>query len=151
MQIKGRILAVASSGGHWEQLLAVSPAFADCELIYATTANTASAFVGLSPVHLLAECNAHRPVASARCAWQTLRLVLRIRPTFVVSTGAAPGVFALFFGKIFGARTVWIDSVANAERLSLSGRLAAWFADEHLVQWRHLARTDGSNYWGSVL
>lgn len=151
MQIKGRILAVASSGGHWEQLIAVSPAFADHDIFYATTTQDPGGVSGPHPIHLLPDCNARRPLASARCAWQTLQLIRRLRPEFVISTGAAPGVFALFFGKFFGARTVWIDSVANAERLSLSGRLTAWFADKHLVQWQHLAGSTGSSYWGSVL
>lgn len=151
MQIKGRILAVASSGGHWEQLMAVRPAFADHDLTYATTTPDPTTILGDMPIHLLPECNARRPLASLRCAWRTLRLVHRLRPEFVISTGAAPGAFALFFGKFYGARTVWIDSVANAERLSLSGRLTAWFADQHLVQWQHLSHPGGSSYWGSVL
>lgn len=151
LHIKGRIFAVASSGGHWEQLMAVHEAFADHDIIYATTIADPPGINGDSPIHVLPDCNARQPLASLHCAWRTLRLIHRLRPEFVVSTGAAPGVFALFFGKFYGARTVWIDSVANAERLSLSGRLTAWFADQHLVQWQHLARGGGSSYWGSVL
>lgn len=151
VQIKGRILAVASQGGHWEQLMAVSPAFADHDIIYATTVHDTKAAAGRHPVHVLPECNARHPIASAHCAWVTFRLIRQLQPEFVISTGAAPGFFALLFGKFSGARTVWIDSVANAERLSLSGRLAAWFADQHLVQWQHLSRPGGPSHWGSVL
>jgi len=79
------------------------------------------------------------------------RLVLRIRPEVVVSTGAAPGYFALRAGKALGARTVWIDSLANAGELSLSGRMVSKHADLWLTQWEHLERPEGPRFLGSVL
>ena len=70
----------------------------------------------------------------------------------MVSTGAAPGLMALAVAKLVaGSRTVWIDSIANSERLSLSGRLARPVADAWLVQWPHLARPGGPEHWGAVL
>ena len=49
---------------------------------------------------------------------RTFLVVLRERPDVVVSTGAAPGYFALRFGRLFGARTLWLESIANVEELS---------------------------------
>ena len=70
----------------------------------------------------------------------------------VISTGAAPGLVALAVAKLLtGSRTVWIDSIANTKQLSLSGRLARPVADAWLVQWPHLARPGGPEYWGAVL
>ena len=70
----------------------------------------------------------------------------------MVSTGAAPGLVALALAKLMlGSRTIWIDSIANSERLSLSGRLARPVADAWLTQWAHLARPGGPDYWGAVL
>ena len=82
---------------------------------------------------------------------QVLVLMLRIRPDAVISTGAAPGYFALRIGKMLGARTIWIESVANAEELSMSGRKIGKHADLWLTQWEHLAQPDGPHYWGAVL
>ncbi len=46
----------------------------------------------------------------------TTRLVLKLRPDVVISTGAAPGLLALAAAKwLTGARTIWIDSLANAD------------------------------------
>jgi hypothetical protein len=80
-----------------------------------------------------------------------LLLLLRVRPDVVISTGAAPGYFALRLGRILGARTVWVDSVANAEELSMSGRMAGKYADLWLTQWEHLAEKGGPMFKGSVL
>ena len=77
--------------------------------------------------------------------------VAMIRPDVVVTTGAAPGLSALMVGKLFGARTMWIDSIANSEQLSGSGKVARHFADVWLTQWEHLAADSGPQYWGGVL
>lgn len=84
-------------------------------------------------------------------AFQVGYIVSKVRPHFVISTGAAPGVFALAFGKLFRARTIWVDSVANADQLSLSGKLAGKFADLWLTQWPHLEAVRGPRFSGSVL
>ena len=84
--------------------------------------------------------------SAARVAW----LVLRLRPAVILSTGAAPGFFALLFGRLVGARGVWIDSVANAETLSMSGKLAGRVAKLWLTQWPEVAREGGPEYAGSV-
>ena len=80
-----------------------------------------------------------------------LGLVFRERPDVVITTGAAPGYFGVRFGKWLGARVVWVDSVANAEELSLSGEKAGTFVDLWLTQWAHLAREGGPECLGSVL
>ena len=93
--------------------------------------------------------------------WQKWRLVkqllgiafilIRYRPDVVISTGAAPGYFALRLARLIGARTIWIDSMANAEELSLSGQRIGKHADLWLTQWEHLAKPEGPQYLGSVL
>jgi len=78
-------------------------------------------------------------------------LVIRLRPAVVISTGAAPGYIAIRVGKLLGARTIWLDSVANSESLSLSGQKISKYADLWLTQWEHLAAPGGPRYFGSVL
>ena len=69
----------------------------------------------------------------------------------VISTGAAPGLLCLPAARLIGARTLWIDSIANGERLSLSGRIARRLAHECLTQWEHLACEPKPKYRGAVL
>ena len=76
--------------------------------------------------------------------------MIKERPDVVVSTGAAPGYFGIRFGKLVGARTIWIDSIANAEELSLSGLKAGKHVDLWLTQWEHLAQQEGPHYHGNV-
>ncbi len=93
--------------------------------------------------------------------WNKLRLiyqaatvlwvVLRTRPEVVVSTGASPGFFAMLFGRLLRRKTIWVDSIANVDEMSLSGQQAHRFADLWLTQWEHLARPEGPTYFGAVL
>ena len=146
-----RLLAVASGGGHWVQLARLLPAFGDCEVSYATTLGGYRADVGGARFFRVPDANQDRKLAllvlGLRMAW----VVLRVRPHVVVSTGAAPGYFAVRLAKLLGARTVWLDSLANAEKLSLCGRWVGPHADLWLTQWPHLARPEGPQYAGAVI
>ncbi len=146
-----RVIAIASGGGHWKQLMLMRPGFDAHRVAYVTTLPGLAEQSQASPAFLVPDCNRNEPIAVARCAFAILGLMIRHRPDVVVSTGAMPGLLALAVGKLFGSRTVWIDSVANAEEMSASGRLAGRFADLWLSQWEHVARKEGADYLGSVL
>jgi UDP-N-acetylglucosamine:LPS N-acetylglucosamine transferase len=103
------------------------------------------------PVFCVTDANRWERLKLLRMAVEVLWLVVRLRPDVVVTTGAAPGLAALAFGRLVGARTLWIDSIANSEQLSDSGRLATRLAHRCLTQWPHLAGADGVEYWGAVL
>ena len=84
-------------------------------------------------------------------ALAVLWVVLRTRPEVILSTGASPGFFAMLFGRLLGRKTIWVDSIANVDEMSLSGQQARYFADLWLTQWEHLARPEGPKYFGAVL
>lgn len=155
-----KILAVASTGGHWVQLLRLREAWKGLDVTYVTTdpgvrpvLEQMARAAGEPPPRLLIieEGNRWQKRRLLRQVLQLAGIMLRIRPDAVISTGAAPGYFALRLGRLVGARTIWIDSIANADELSLSGQKVGRYADLWLTQWPHLARDDGPRYLGSVL
>ncbi len=144
-------MAVSSGGGHWVQMLRVRSAFEGSEVIYATVRPGYRSDIGDAEFHLIPDGNFSEKLKLVRVAFGVMLLILRVRPDVVVSTGAAPGYFAVRFAKWLGARVIWIDSVANAEELSMSGRNAGRFVDLWLTQWPHLAHSNGPHYFGNVL
>ena len=146
-----RVLLVASGGGHWVQLLRLRPAFEGADVAYVCVRPTYAADVPGCRYFTVNDATRWNKVMLAVMALRILVVLLRVRPDVVVSTGAAPGYFALRFGRLLGARTVWIDSIANVERLSMTGTLVRRFADRWLTQWPHLAQEGGPEYAGSVL
>jgi len=145
------LLAVASGGGHWEQLMQLSPAFADFNVVYACTNVAQAVNSGAQDPIALRDYNKWQPGKVIGGIFECLALVRAVRPSVVVSTGAAPGLVALLWGRLLGARTVWIDSIANAEKLSLSGQLSTYFAHTTLTQWEHLANGQTVTYIGGIL
>lgn len=132
-------------------MLRLRPAFAEAELIFATVRAGYAAEVEGFPFHVIPDANRSHPF---KLIWLTMAmtvLLFRLRPDVIISTGAAPGYMALRLGKLFGARTIWVDSIANAEVLSMSGQKVGRYADLWLTQWPHLATAHGPVCKGNVL
>jgi UDP-N-acetylglucosamine:LPS N-acetylglucosamine transferase len=146
-----KVLLVASGGGHWVQLMRMAAAFVDFDCVFMTTLNGYDEDVADKRLYLVNDANRWNKFGLLRMAFRILFILLWERPGVIVSTGAAPGYFAIRFGKLLGARTVWVDSIANVECLSLSGQRVAPYADMWLTQWPHLARPEGPQFHGAVL
>lgn len=158
-----RVLAVASRGGHWVQLRRLRPAWEGCRVHYLTTdpayrkeveeesLATGQARPGF---HVALEANRWQKFRLLISLLQIIVVLLRVRPHAVISTGAAPGYFAIRVGRLIGARTIWVDSIANGQELSLSGQRVGKHVDLWLTQWPHLAAEEGVSgpaFKGSVL
>ena len=146
-----RVLAIASGGGHWEQLMRLRPSFEKQRATFMTTSAAYAVDVPGSDIFVITDSNRHQPLKLVRTAFEVFVRVLRVRPDVIISTGAAPGLLGIVFGRLVGARTIWIDSIANAEVVSMSGRIALKIADIVLTQWPHLAGSDGPQHHGSIL
>jgi hypothetical protein len=151
MKTDQKILLVASAGGHWIQLMRLLPAFERHQLSYLSTFPEAPGGLPSGRYTPVRDASMWDKPALLRQMAQVFLAVARQRPDWVVTTGAAPGYFALVAGKLLGARTIWIDSVANVEELSLAGRKARRWATHWLTQWPQLASPSGPTYLGSVL
>ena len=148
---KRRVLAISSGGGHWIQLQRLAPAFAEFDVAYASVFPDYADDVPGARFHVVTDVTRRNIVKLAILIPQLVALMLRERPHAVITTGALPGLAALAVARLFRARTIWIDSIANVERLSSSGAQARLFADEWVTQWPQLASAGGPQYWGSVL
>jgi hypothetical protein len=148
-----RVLAISSAGGHWVQLRRLLPAFEGFDVAFASVypaycqdvpGNRFYTFDNVSRFNKL-----RIPVVVVQLAW----ILLKERPQVVITTGALPGLIGLGLAKVFlRSKTIWIDSVANCERLSSSGNAARTVADVWLTQWSHLAGAKGRPaHWGAVL
>jgi UDP-N-acetylglucosamine:LPS N-acetylglucosamine transferase len=146
-----KVLAISSGGGHWTELLRVMPAFEGCDIAFATVRRDYAPLVPEHRLHVFNDGTRWNAAGLAIMALRILLILLRERPDVIVTTGAAPGYFALRIGKWLSAKTIWLDSVANVEELSMAGRMARPFSDLWLTQWPHLAASDGPEYAGAVL
>jgi Oligosaccharide biosynthesis protein Alg14 like len=145
------VLAVASGGGHWIELLRVISAFDGQDISFVTVSRAYRHDVPEHRFYVVTDATRWNPFRVVVLAIQMLAIVWWVRSSIVISTGSAPGLFGLAFGRLLGARTIWLDSLANVDRISMSGSLVRPFAGLWLTQWRHLARPQGPEYSGQVL
>jgi hypothetical protein len=127
------------------------PAFSGYDVAYITTNASYRSQVGANRFYVVCDANRWNKVKLIFMALGLVLAMIRERPQVVISTGAAPGYVALRLGKLLGARTIWVDSIANVDELSLSGQKIGKHADLWLTQWPHLAGPGGPFFMGAVL
>lgn len=145
-----KVLAVASFGGHLVQLTRMMrPLTPQVEVSYVSTAEEGRPD-GVANYDVVRDFSRTNPWLAFSQVRKLRHIIKRDKPVLVVSTGAAPGLLALLVAKTMGVRTLWIDSIANVDRMSMCGRIASYIADKTLTQWQHLAG-GRVEYHGNVL
>jgi UDP-N-acetylglucosamine:LPS N-acetylglucosamine transferase len=145
------VLAVSSGGGHWVELLRITPALDKCDTVFVTVSEAYHSQVAGYRFRTINDATRWNRIGLLRMCLKLVWIILLERPDVIISTGAAPGYFALRFGHLLGAKTIWIDSIANVEKLSMSGQKIGKHANLWLTQWPHLAKPEGPHFVGAVL
>jgi UDP-N-acetylglucosamine:LPS N-acetylglucosamine transferase len=146
-----KLIALASGGGHWVQLQRLRPAFKDFETVYVSMFESYADQVVGNRVYTVPDASRFDLKSFAPVFWRALKVMLRERPQAVVTTGSAPMLAFIVLGRLMGCRTLWIDSIANSERMSSSGRLAKRLANRCISQWPEVAAREGVECWGAIL
>lgn len=135
-----KILAVASAGGHWIQLLRLMPAFEGNEVIYVSTKKSFASMVKNNEFKTIDDVNRKDKFDLLRSMNNVFIMLREVKPDVIITTGAAPGLITLILGRFLGSKTIWIDSIANVEKLSMSGKIASLFAHHIYTQWPDIAK-----------
>jgi UDP-N-acetylglucosamine:LPS N-acetylglucosamine transferase len=137
---KLRICLAASAGGHISQLLKLTESWNGHETFCVTTTEVVRDKLSrFGAVYVVGECNRQHLLHVVKVLMRCIKIMVKEKPDVVLSTGAAAGCLLCLLGKILGAKVIWIDSITNVERISLSGRMVRYVADLFLVQWPELA------------
>ena len=142
-----RVIMISSGGGHWAELLRLRPAVEGCDVRYVTVSRSYESEVPGCAFSVVRDATRWNKFSLVVLLGQIAILLLRYRPDCVITTGAAPGYFAVRLAKLLGIRSAWVDSLANVDELSMSGQMAGKWAS----LWEHLAMPEGPLYRGGVL
>lgn len=131
---------MASIGGHWVQLLRIAKALEkEFDVVYMSTHEKCATMVEGRVYYSMNDFSRWDFYKMFPELLHSIYIICKEKPSIVITTGAAPGLVCLFAAKICGIRTVWIDSIANVEHISFSGRIASKFASRIYTQWPSLA------------
>ena len=149
------VLVISSTGGHWVQLMRLKSLFLRLDNVtYCSTEATydINLYSHIEKYRYIPDCNRGNIFQIMHTFIKALLLLFRLKPKIVISTGALPGLIVVILAKtIFKSKTIWIDSIANAEEMSLSGQLAKRFSGLWLTQWKHIEAEEGPRFLGSVI
>lgn len=138
-----KVLAVSSIGGHWIQLLRITrPLEKDFIVEYMCTHIKCATMVENKKFYQTKDFSRWDAYKILPALIKDIRLLKRSEPDVVITTGAAPGLVCLLAAKLCGIKTIWIDSIANVEHLSASGRIAKKIANRVYTQWPDLTDKD---------
>lgn len=145
-----RILCVASIGGHWIQMLRISkPLEQKYDVVYMSTHPKCATMIEGHEFHVMRDFSRWDAWKLIPEFFHQIHVLRSVRPEAVITTGAAPGLVSLLVAKLCGIKTIWIDSEANVEHPSASGRIASKFATHVYTQWPDLAN-EKFHYAGNI-
>jgi len=147
-----KILAISSPGGHWIQLNKICDGLLQQQahkIIYVVPSSLFQSKKTKNHYSVV-DVSADNKLMLIPCALQILFILLKERPTTIISTGAAPGVLAMIIAKFLPIKTIWVDSIANVKQVSRSGKMIKNHVDIFLTQWKHLEDSN-IKYKGAIL
>ena len=139
---KKKVLFISSTGGHLEELTQLKELFIVTEktksnlslkkkypnrvsyLIYGSYTTLGKKII--YPFKLLIN------------SFLSLIIYIKVRPRYIVSTGAHTAGPMCLIGKIFGSKIIFIETFANSKTKSRTGSIVYKFADLFIVQWKEM-------------
>lgn len=148
-----KICLVCSSGGHFFELYSLKLLWKDCNHFWVTFPEKDTQYLLKSERTYWAYHPTNRNIKNLiRNLLLAFKIFSKERPGIIISTGAGVSVPFLYIGRIMGAKTIYIESMARIKNLSLTGRLVYPVVQNFFVQWPELAvKYPRTEFKGQVL
>lgn len=102
--------------------------------------------------YILGECDRNSLWKALPIFCRSLSIAHATRPDVFITTGSMPMAIFALAAKAFGSKIIWIDSISQIKKISMSGSMVRHFADMFFVQWPALAqRYSNTQYRGELV
>ncbi|MCD8209111.1 MAG: polysaccharide biosynthesis protein [Bacteroidales bacterium] len=149
-----KLCCVASSGGHWEELMSLKGILERHECFYVTERGGQADEAEVERLYTFDQINRKERLfffKFIRLRAQAARLMRKEQPDVVLSTGALLSFPFCLWGKMHRRKVIYIESFGRVEGKSMTGRLVYPFADFFIVQWESMLQYyPKAIYGGSV-
>lgn len=147
---KKKVMFISSTGGHLEELMQLKDMFSKYDY-YIVTEKTKSNLSLLKKYpnrvsfliygsYTTLKKKITYPFKLLFNSFKSLFIYIKIRPKYIVSTGAHTAGPMCLIGKIFGSKIIFIETFANSQSKSRTGTLVYKFADLFIVQWEEMLK-----------
>ena len=143
--MRKKVLFISSTGGHLNELLQLKPLFKKYEYNIITEKDKANIDLKKEygeklyflPYGTRAKLFTYIFKYIFLCL-KTVYLYFKINPKVIVTTGTHTAGPMCILGKIFGSKIVYIETYANTNKKTATGRLIYPIADLFIVQWEEM-------------
>lgn len=142
-----KVLFISSTGGHLSELLKLKPMFKDYDYHIITEKDKSNEYLKEeygTRVSYLPYCTRRKIISYifiyTFLIMKTVYLFAKIRPEVVVSTGTHTAVPMCYLGKLCGKKIIYIETFANINRKTLTGKIIYPIANLFIVQWKTMLK-----------
>lgn len=140
-----KVLFIASTGGHLNELMQLKPLFPKYDYHIITekdkmTENLKEEYKDrISYLHYGTRAHIVKYIFQflANC-FRTVFYYFKLRPKYIVTTGTHTAGPMCVLGKILGSKIIYIETFANRNTKTATGKLIYHFADLFIVQWEEM-------------
>lgn len=136
-----RIALVGSSGGHLTHMYLLKKFWENEDRFWVTFDKTDAKSIlkeeRFYPCYYPTNRNVKNTIKNTILAFKILR---KEKPDLIISSGAAVAVPFFWLGKLFGAKTVYIEIFDRIDKPTLTGKLVYPVTDKFIVQWEELKK-----------
>ena len=140
-----KVLFISSTGGHLNELLQLSPLFEKYDYHIITEKDKTNAYLEDKyegrVSYLPYGTRSHIITYIFKYLYliiKTLFLYIKIKPKVIVTTGTHTAGPMCYLGKLFGSKIIYIETYANINRKTATGKLIYPIADLFIVQWEEM-------------
>lgn len=142
-----KIMFISSTGGHLSEITALEKGLSKYD-IYHVTEKTKSNMAlkkkyGKNISFLIYGTKDHiliYPFKLLINCFLSLFIFLKVRPKVIITTGAHTAGPMCLIGKIFRKKLIYIETLANFNTKTITGKLLYPFADLFIVQWAEMKK-----------
>lgn len=157
-QADKKVLFIASTGGHLNELLQLSPMFSKYDYHIITEKDKTTYVlkdkygdrISYLKYGTRSKMLIYPFVFLYNCI-KSLLLFMKLNPKVIITTGTHTAVPMCYIGKIFGSKIVFIETFANRNTKTLSGKLVYPIADLFIVQWEEMKKLYPKAIYGGAI
>ncbi len=136
-----KICFIASSGGHYEQLMMLKPLMEKYDSFIITEKTAYNTTVDNKKTFYFKQVNRKEIlflVYMISNLFKSITIFLKEKPDLVISTGALATIPMCLMAKLFGKKFIYIESFAKVTSGTMTGKFLYKFADRFYVQWEDM-------------
>lgn len=153
-----RILFIASTGGHLNELLQLKVLFKEYNSYLITEKDISTQGLqidGIKKIRYLTYGTRSKilvyPFIFIYNCFKSLFYYFKIKPKVIITTGTHTAVPMCYIGKLFGSKIIFIETFANRNTKTLSGRMVYPISDLFIVQWKEMQQLYPKSVYGGAI